>query len=389
VYRGALSRPPYRAPTFWFVMLLAPIPALMLFASRWPRRAPRAISPERALSMQTRKAPGDVRAVRRAFLSAIAARIRVPATQLAEPRALERAARRAGTSPETAAGAAALLDEMNAAAFSAQPTPVRDVSRRAQALYRRVDNEARTFSARVAPTVVIFLLATLLTVRASAFAPDMDGAQFARGVQAYDQGRFGVAEGEFLALARRVPRAADAWANLGTAAYAAADTAHAVIGWQRALRLEPLATDARDRLEYIGAAPGSGIAAIPAIPVVPLALLAAALWLGGWLLLAWCIARRRTRGRLALITCALGAAIALAGAAAVLDARLAARDLGVLARETPLRLLPSLGAQSRATMHSGDMARITNRSGVWVHVEADGGKAGWMEAAALISIARD
>jgi len=40
-------------------------------------------------------------------------------------------------------------------------------------------------------------------------------------------------------------------------------------------------------------------------------------------------------------------------------------------------------------MHSGDMARITNRSGVWVHVEADGGKAGWMEAAALISIARD
>jgi len=388
-YRGALARPPYGAPSFWVVMLLAPIPALVLFASRWPRRAPRATSPGRALSVQIRTAPGDVRAVRRAFLSAVADRIRVPATQLAEPRALERAARRAGTSPETAAHAAALLDEMNAAAFSAQPKPVRDVSRRAEALYRRVDKEARTFRARIASPVVIFLLVTFLTARAAAVAPDTDGTQFARGVQAYDQGRFGVAEGEFLALARRVPRAADAWANLGTAAYAAADTAHAVIGWQRALRLEPLAVDARDRLEYIGAAPGSGVAAVPAIPVVPLALLAAALWLGGWLLLAWCLARHRARGRLALIAGTLGAAIALAGAAAVLDARLAARDLGVLTRETPLRLLPSLGAQARATMHAGDMARITNRSGVWVHVEADGDKAGWMEAAALTSIARD
>jgi len=389
VYRGALSRPPYRAPSFWFVMLLAPVPALVLFASRWQRRAPRAVSPDRALSLQTRAQPGDVRAVRRAFLSAVAARIRVPATQLAEPRALERAARRAGTSSETAAAAAALLEEMNGAAFGPQPKPVRDVSRRARTLYRRVDDEARTFRARIVSAIVMFLLLTALTARATALAPDADGAQFARGVQAYDQGRFAVAEHEFLTLARRVPRAADAWANAGTAAYAASDTGEAVIGWQRALRLEPLAADARERLEYIGAAPGSGAAAVPAIPVAPLALLAAALWLGGWLVLAWCVARHRVRSRVALVTGVLGAALALAGAAALLDARLAARDLGVMTRETPLRLLPSLGAQARATMHAGDLARITDRSGLWVHVEADGGRTGWMEATALTSIARD
>src|SRR6185295_6853889 len=45
-----------------------------------------------------------------------------------------------------------------------------------------------------------------------------------------------------------VPRAADAWANYGTASWLVGDTAHAIAGWQRALRLEPWTSDMRSRV---------------------------------------------------------------------------------------------------------------------------------------------
>ena len=63
--------------------------------------------------------------------------------------------------------------------------------------------------------------------------------------------RFVGAREAFIVAATTEPRAPDAWANLGTASWAAADTARSVAAWQRALRLEPLASDVRDRVELV------------------------------------------------------------------------------------------------------------------------------------------
>jgi hypothetical protein len=393
VYRGALTRAPYDARPFWWVIVFVPLPALALLVAHRPRRRRAPPSAARVLHALARQpAPPGAREIRRAFLSATSERVRLPALLLAEPHLLERAARRAGTSTATATAAAELLEELNAAAFSPTASPARDLAERAERVYRAIDTEARRFRTRGASAsrraIGIGLLLVGLGTTARAIAPDPNAAQFARGVEAYDHGRFAIAARDFAAVAWRVPRAADAWANLGTAAFAANDTARAMLGWQRALRLEPLAGDVRDRLEVLGSAASSGPAGVPRVPPVPLALGAALLWIGGWLLLAWSLRRRRTREAGALVAACLGVALALGAAAASIDARLAARDLVVLAHDAPLRLLPALGSEQRSTARTGEIARVTERDGHWAHVITEAGRDGWMDADSLYSIAR-
>jgi hypothetical protein len=82
-------------------------------------------------------------------------------------------------------------------------------------------------------------------------------------------------------------------------------------------------------------------------------------------------------------------AMALGGSAAFLDARLAARDLVVVAHERPLRLLPALAADRGAAVRVGEVARVVEREGPWARVVADGARDGWIEAANVLPLARD
>ena len=211
-----------------------------------------------------------------------------------------------------------------------------------------------------------------------------DAALFARGVEAYQSHNFAAAERVFADITTRVPRAADAWANLGTAAFSAGDTAGAALGWQRALRIEPLASDMRDRLEMLGVA--SGLGAVPAIPPTPIALLAVACWALAWGTLAWNLVRRRAAGSRALIAGALGVAVVLGAVAASVDARLAARDLVVVTQDAPLHDLPALASDRSTTLRPGEIARVVERQGPWVRVATDGGRHGWAELDDLTSL---
>ncbi|HEX6536526.1 MAG TPA: SH3 domain-containing protein [Gemmatimonadaceae bacterium] len=398
-YRGARALPPYARPyarrPFWWVLLLAPVPALALVLVRRERR-PRARSAAapaahlRALAHRS-PAPG-AREVRRAFLAAAAWRLGAAPGTIAEPDALARAARRAGATASTVAGVAALLRDLDAAAFAPPPhaAPVGDGAARAWRLYRDLDAESRRSPRTVRRTAAVLAALVLLAAGAArAVSTDPDAEQFARGVAAYERGRYAIAERDFASVADRVPRAADAWANLGTAALAAGDTARAAWGWERALRLEPTARDVRDRLAFLGIGAGSGLGSVPPIPPVPLALLAAALWLAGWALVAGRAARRRFGGALALAGGALGAAVALGAATALIDRRLAARDLAVVARDAPLHLLPALGADRGADLRMGEVARVAEREGGWVRVIADGGREGWIDATSIYPLDRD
>jgi len=391
-YRGALPLEPYQRPAFWWLLVLAPVPAVALAVVRRPRRRRSAMSAARhELDRLARTSSTDARAVRRAFLASLSLRLRVSPGALADPRGLARHARRAGAAPETAMRAAALLEELDAAAFGTGADAAGDLAARAEGVYRAIDAESRRFrDGRVRAGAAFGALVVLgIAAAAHAAGAGADARQYARGVDSYERGEYALAVRDFASVAERVPRAADAWANLGTASFAAGDTGRAVAGWERALRLEPRAADVRERLDVAGPGTVGGMAGIPSLSPAPLSIVAVVLWTAAWLALAWLIARRAKVAHLALAFTVLGAAIALGAAVASIDARLAARDLVVGARETRLRLLPALASESQASLHAGDVARIAERDGPWLRISLAGGRSGWTDSTAVYPIARD
>ncbi len=392
-YRGPLAPPLYRSQAMLLALLLLPLPVLVLAGTRRPRKRVRVISPAATLRALARpeSSAQEARTVRRTFLSAAADRLGASATVLAEPAALKQLALRAGVTLATAERARGFIADLNAASFSATGEWASDGVQRAYDIYRALDREARPPRTSRAPATVS-ALALALALAAAAHASDGAHTLFARGVDAYAHGRFAASARDFADLTIHEPRAPDAWANFGTAAYSAGDTARAMIGWQRALRLEPLAVDVRDRIDLISPAGPSSPGFVPALPPLPLAALAAVLWLVAWLSIAW---QSRKRGdtappfRVAMPIVAACAALFFAGATLLLDERINAPNLAVIAKDEPLHVLPALASDRGATLRTGDIARVLEVEGAWARVSADGGRAGWLDAAALVSIPHD
>ena len=148
----------------------------------------------------------------------------------------------------------------------------------------------------------------------------------------------------------------------------------------------------RDRLDVLAPTAPSSPGFVPAIPPLPLAALAAALWVIGWLALAW---QARARGvgapplRLAGPGMTIIAALIFASATFVLDHRINATDLAVVARDAPLHVLPALGSDRGSTLRTGDITRVLEATGAWARVAADGGREGWLDASALAPIPHD
>jgi len=71
------------------------------------------------------------------------------------------------------------------------------------------------------------------------------------GVAAYEQGRYADAESDWLHLAESCRDNAELWYNIGDAAFQAGDNAHAVLGYERALKLDPSFEDARYNLGIV------------------------------------------------------------------------------------------------------------------------------------------
>jgi hypothetical protein len=392
-YRGALAPPLYRSEALLLALLLLPLPVIVFASTRRPRKRVRAVPPAvtlRALA-RTERTAREARTVRRTFLSAVADRLSASATVLAEPAALKHLALRAGVTLDTAERAQAFIAELNAASFDVAGEWAGDGVQRAYDLYRAIDREARPRRMPRAP-IAIATVMLVLALAAGAHAADGAHALFERGVDAFAHEKYAASANDFADLAAHEPRAPDAWANLGTAAFSAGDTARAMVGWQRALRLEPLAVDVRDRLDLIAPTAPSSPGFVPAMPPLPFAVLAAALWLMGWLSIAW---QARKRGatapplRLSMPVVAACAALFFASATVVLDRRINATDLAVIARDEPLHVLPALASDRGATLRTGDVARVLETEGAWARVLADGGRQGWMDASALAPIPHD
>jgi hypothetical protein len=222
---------------------------------------------------------------------------------------------------------------------------------------------------------------------ATAHAYDATAAQraFDRGVTAYQHHEFVVAREAFIGAVVAEPRSPDAWADLGTASWAVADTARSVAAWQHALRLEPLAQDVRDRVELVHALPWSAAGYVPALPAAWVFDVAALLWCLAWGTAAYRASRREAIGGRAVATLAVIAALVAVGGFALSD-RLSGRHLAVMRRTASLSSDPELGGEHGATAIIGEVVRVSGRQGAWSRVVLDDGRDGWLENAALVSL---
>jgi hypothetical protein len=390
-YRGAAGPPLQTRPGFWLLLVTMPVPALLTAIARRPRRrrVPSAATILRNLKVRKKSQlpAGDVR---RAYVNALAQRLQLTPGALSTQAEFARALRRAGVSSQATEMAVILLGELDGAAYGTRPAAMSALLRRAQESYAAVDAEARASTGPVAgsgPVIVSVLLLIGATAGILAATQSDERDLFREGAQQYEARRFIEAEHTFGAITRVAPGAPDAWANFGTAAWAASDTAAAVVGWQRALRLEPLASDVRERLGMVQSPRFGSPGWVAPVPIQALVIGVALLWVVAWLLALARAAGARIRRGSPLI--AGTAALIVAAAAIVLDERLAARDIAVVREATMLRALPALGSDGVLTLHSGEMARSLSRRGEWALVQLQSGREGWVEAPMLIPIARD
>lgn len=403
VFRGAEPTPWHARLPVWVALALLPVPALAVVLARRPRRTPRRRPAAiRLRAMRRASNECDPAVIRAALAEALAERLGLDPTRPRDPDALARSARRTGVTAETSNRVRKLLSTLETAAFGGRPAPERADAAAAVALYQAVDAEAMP---RYSPSrrsgvgvTVLLVAAACLTSSDALFArlqapagalatPAARARQaFTSGVDAYEMGQFALAARSFSTATELVPRAPDAWANAGTAAWALGDTARAVMGWQRALRLEPRANDMRERLALTPAASSGGRMTVP--PFTPDTVLAvgALLWILGWTVVAY---RGWQVQRIAAAFPVLGLALLSFAAVEPLDRLIGAMDLAVSSGDAAPRVRPLLGADAGPRLRTGQLVRVTDRDGVWLRVEAVGGRGGWIPANAVLPLARD
>ena len=202
----------------------------------------------RRLRRATREGGADAALVRRIFARAVAERVHLAPTEMTDQDTLRRALRRAGVSEPTAADAASLLARLDESVFGGGAFDDPANPERAIVLLRAIDEEARSRAAIAARTRQARRGRDARSSRsasATALAATQDVVAshgLSDGLAAYDAREFGSARQAFFELAQARPRAADAWYNFATASWQLEDTAAAVIGWQRAMRLDPMTT---------------------------------------------------------------------------------------------------------------------------------------------------
>jgi hypothetical protein len=372
---------------WWFALL--PLPAIAGWVVRRPRRTRRTPTAAALLNAMMKAPAATVSAasVRRLFIEAIRSRTRLHEARLTQPGAWTRALRLEGVEGSTATEVEKFLTEADEASFG---TGGQLTAARANELFRRVDREARAQQSQppaVHLTAITF--ATMLVATGSLLARDLHRASepFAVGVAAYAGGDYLRAERFFADAARAAPRSAASWANFGTAGWGAHDTASAVVGWQRALRLDPTSDDLRNHLMRVGAPQDVGRARVLALPSRFPSALALLLWSVGWIATARQSWRRRPAAILALLTIIFGGATVMAARA--FENRLEGRGLAVIADPTALRTLPALGAEGGSVPLIGEIATVDQRTGVWAHVTLEGGRAGWLPAERVVRLGND
>ena len=383
-YEGQVPAPISVSPLFWLLITMVPFPWVFVVFGRRPRPQ-RTTPPEAQLRDARRDGGADAALVRRIFARAVADRVHLTPTDMADQETMRRALRRAGVSEPTAVDAASLLASLDESVFGEDASTDAANPERAIVLLRAIDGEARSRAAIASRRLSRLGVIALVTAgSATAFAATQDvvaSTVFRDGLAAYDAREFGSARQAFFELAQARPRAADAWYNFATASWQLEDTAAAVIGWQRAMRLDPMSPDVRERLRL---APGTPRVwhGVPPVSLTVLAATGASLWVTGFFLLAF--ARRQRHVLLSRSGTVLAVAAGLVLLAGIRQSEIIdGRDAAVVLSAARLRAMPVLSSESGVEAQPGEVAKVLAHQGAWTRVELGDRRSGWVEAQRL------
>lgn len=417
--------------------LFAPLPALALgvrrgIARRRAAKTTRTLDPRQKLAQlfgRGADASMDVRTVRRTMHTALADRLRVVPSDFVAQRQIRRVLRRRGVTRTTTERVVRFLDDLDALAFSraseaegdaaaAQPTPpassVANWTRLGAELYAAVDSEAVKSGASLPPDrlsmhigmALLFVAAGVGARSLNAQAPKRgadigitvahptgtaapsaratNAETLARATDAYQHRMFTQATELFSDIARNNPTDPDALSNWGTAAWAAGDTVHAVIGWQRAARLDPLDATLQERLTLLPSGARGGLADVPMVPVPILFAVAVLAWLAGWILLAVHLNRSTNRppqhhyplrfAAIVLVLLGLGAG----GTAWWGRNTLNPAGLAVVTRPETMHVAPGSDADAMGGVATGDVVRVVDARDGWERIRHADGRLGWL-----------
>ena len=380
-WSGSPMDAPDRYWPYWLLLLLVPVPALVRAWRRRPRTNA-VVAQSESLDVIALHRGASTAEVQHALRLAVEARLGGVLLPWADLPALRRDLRHRGVTDATADRAITLFARLNAVTYGGADDAAPDAAEHARAIYAAIDNEAqrmrrgRRRRVRAPVSAVVFI-----AFASAALAQNVENARsaFARGIVAYDAGDAYTAADEFFEAARQSPWSPSAWANAGAASWVAADTARAVVAWQRALRLSPLDGGVRDQLARVGADAGSDRSAVWPLPRRALAWIALVLWAAAWVD-AW---RRRVSRR----TYALAfAGATLAAVSYAHGRRLSDPALAVIVASTSLRMLPAMGAEAGPAPLTGEIVHVLERAGVWARISADNGRDGWIDAARLLDL---
>jgi tetratricopeptide (TPR) repeat protein len=385
-YRGPMNPPIHQRLAFWFAVAAAPLPFIGMRRRERRRQIIAAEPPSERLRRLSAgsSASASPATIRRAFGEALGARLGLSPTVFTRPGALARALRRSGVSRGVAESCESLMRELDGAAYSRDGALASDAAARAAALFEQADTEALPREEIRPPLSLLGILLVASLSVGSAMAAGTTLEVFDQGVTAYSQQDYRLAQEAFREVARREPRAADAWANYGTASWAAGDTARAVAGWQRALRLEPLAADVRDRVDLAHGLPVTSAGFVPPVPLTLVASVALLLWIGGWGTAAL-VARSGRRMSAPITAVIIAGGIGLIGTFG-LEEQLSGKRVAVVRAGVQLLAEPVLGSDRGASALIGEVVRVKGVRGAWTIISLDDGRDGWMASSNLIPL---
>lgn len=427
------------------LLLLVPLPALLLLVSNRRARAPARSGHASMVDAASERGVGasdvtrgdsvegdNARRARRALHAALAQRLGVATQELTSRRGVRRLLRRRGVTRAGTAQVLALMDDLDASGFAgdviatqvtAGPSFIERVNEacrivdveatggdaRDSALDRRQTNGEPTTtgaSARTRITTLVLLCCASFGASRESRAATLDvqaaavvSSPRAAAIATYERRLFKDAEGLFSDLVRANPRDANLLSDWGTAAWAAGDTVNAVIAWQRAARLDPLAVDLQEKIALLPPGARGGIADVPMVPVAALQAIAVGLWIAGWAGLTFVAFNRRARAALegvrtqgagwmpALSSALLLLAIVAGGFALWGQRALDPRSLEVVTRPETMRVAPGTDADAMGGVSTGDVVRRSEEQGGWQQVEHADGRRGWLPGLRLAPVA--
>lgn len=221
------------------------------------------------------------------------------------------------------------------------------------------------------------------------------------GTAAYADGDWAAAADAWKAVEAAGLESADLYYNIANAHFKSADYAHAIIYYERALKLDPSHTDARFNLEFAQTQVQDRIESVPEF------------FLSTWMRkLCWLLSSNAwTLVFLLLLACALACAVAFllssdsrrrrlsffAGAALLVlsifsvsfaawqKADYAAKDYAIITN--PVSSVKSSPAAGSATdlfiLHEGTKVKILDEVGDWRNIELSDGRQGWIKSSDL------